>query len=492
MPENVGALQKDFDRHCSLALSFCNAARPLIVEVDKETSQEPRAAIIDRADTPRDRGVAFRRATAARRRADRAVFRLQAGSRILTQAKSSRLAAVQLQPEFEESLEKEIDDDARAAIKKSAARYSNRDQLEQAVNKGIASSITSNLGTLEQSLWGKLARAREQTIRQIVSAHLALALTGRLESRLEYGVSDLAGALASASDRLAGLEKSLRHDMASGHTNLAALADELAAAAEEVWATFSPYARALDLWALDPGGKRRIIPQQVRLSLQTAATLRQAMRAVAMGTFVALLFADGASDPASELWVKSASGDSFSTVEEVEYVAPQFGDAFRASQVPGQQLNVTGAVIWSKAFQMNRDKRVTVLQVAVPQAEPVLLVSPYFTPSYVGIETGTVVQLRGTFSDAVLDEFTNANTRTTVETIRTSAGTEAGIVIDRFQLAGAGGDDWGNWTATQLRPMYDIAPNSLHGLWSLHPGLRSVIKAASWYTESADRQRIEF
>lgn len=338
--------------------------------------------------------------------------------------------------------------------------------------------------------WAALDLASVHVVRRLVSGLMVWGEACPVRAPLAWGLDELPQELDALTDALDAKEIKLCRELSQASALAGPAARAWAQHGRLVWETVVPYARALDKWADARGPKRRLIPQQFALSLRVAEVARAGLRAYAAGNLCDLsLSGDG---PAGEDWCEAAGAAPISNLAHIALAPLQSAEqAFSAATV-GQTVRVTGAVNSIRTIQVNRGKRIHVLILSSPGSPRSMAVLPYFNPIPLGIQVGTVVQLSGKFQADALDEFVNRNTSKALSALEQELGTRQGIGVARFDLdKEAKINKWAGWVATRVRPAFDVAPSSISGLWSLHPGLHHVVARKTWFTEDRPDWRRE-
>jgi len=251
-----------------------------------------------------------------------------------------------------------------------------------------------------------------------------------------------------------------------------------------------PYARALDNWASTATDTRRLNGNHIELSLKTAEGGRAALQAYALGRLCSLTFIERGSDPAEIAWLKLAALPSGGAIPEVTLARSRYAGTWPSPTVDGVTLRVKGVIAGTAAIQVNENKRIHALVLIRPGGTRSLAILPFFSPKPLGILPGTIVELVGTVHTDVMSEYSNRNTAKAIAALYGQVNQDKrGIIIQRFQLSEHAERDRSAAIAQRLRPIYDVAPSSVAGIWSLQPGLASVITSKSWFVDETPDAR---
>lgn len=484
-PNSLLINSRDLIECISSMQNALHSARSLLLTTDQESRILNYAELVAMLDRRGGRQRVARRSRDSLSRSHRLLGRLKVAANLLSFAQENRLLAANLANEADERLRvKKDDEETRNIVRTVTDRYSQGEDLYNLIIDTTFESYVQGLEEKETRLWSGLNQGITQVIRQQVAAYLFLVAATPLDRDLIIRVSDANAELDTTVKTLRDLEKRMKRRMADAkHDDVVEEARHLANIGVQTWLKYAPHARLLDFWARASRNRIKLSSQQVELSLKVANTVQAGLRAFALGSLCAILFVEGDANPLCQRWIEAADGLRFTSLSEIEYKRPD-DDELPPRVADGQPARLTGTVLWSQSFQQTRDKRVTVLLVASSGRPRALVVFPFFNPRYIGIDIGSAVQFSGRFQANVLDEFTNRNTRRMVNQIRELAGTESGIVIDRFQIAGQADQDWGAFTANEIRHIYDVAPNRIVGMWSIIPGVERVLRAESWFVEN--------
>lgn len=266
---------------------------------------------------------------------------------------------------------------------------------------------------------------------------------------------------------LGALHRKLRSAGANDQ-QVAQQAELVALNARRVARDLAPVAVGLHQWARTGRASLRYREDVAAASILVASTIRTALLAYTAAIHAAAIFGAGL-DGTTERWRTAA--------RDLPKGAPGVLDSR-----PGPGLTrVRGIVESIDDVQVNATKRVAILRVRRGARSATTVVLPYFNPRYVGIRTGTVVDLRANRSTDVLAEYTNTNTATAIAALRQRFGTAAGAVVDRRNLADEATATWLAWLVRECRPSYDALPSSINGSWSLGGWFALSLASGSLY-----------
>lgn len=335
--------------------------------------------------------------------------------------------------------------------------------------------------------WAMADFVSTHLVQRVMTKHLVWGVAAPVRAPLKWGLEALPVELTKLHTELADTETLLCAALARCQTEQAsAAARRWARQGRSTWEAVVPYARALDNWANARGSKRRLIPQQIDLSLQVAEVGRASLRAIAAGLLCDLALAgDG---PRADGWIKAAAGNDVTPLAQTALGPVQWPDDVFAAAASGDSVRITGAVKEVRSIQVNRDKRIHVLVISSPGDSPAIAVLPYFNPISLGLKVGSAVQLSGKLQTDALAEFVNNNTRRSLDALAQEYGTRQGLAVARFEPASPA-NGWVGWVAATIRPAFDVAPSSISGLWSLQPGLEHVVARKTWHTDPPEKWR---
>ena len=390
--------------------------------------------------------------------------------------------------------------DMAPTVRRVLRKASTRTALQQAVGRrrnaaSLVDAVTSyspmdGHADLDDSLKRALDHADQvslQVVRQSVGAMLLFADACPVKAPLAWGPDVLGRELRTMVRALDRQEESLRKALASGRS-AERQAKTWARTGRQAWIELAPYARALDRWGEARGSKRRLIPQQVELSLRVAEAAQAALRAYAAGTLCSIaVTADG---PLADQWRQAAAAGTVDTIPGKSVERIEDADSAFTASVNGDNVRITGVVNSTRAIQVTQQKRVHVLGLSSPTGPRTIVILPFFNPLPLGIEVGTVLQVGGVYLEDVLDEYVNTNTRRTLRDVETVFGSRRGLRVNRFSLEDVEkAQPWTGWVANHIRPALDVAPSALSAVWSLQPGLSHVVARRTWSTELPENWR---
>lgn len=474
--------------HLVIGSVHLRAVRGILVDIDRSVGVRVPVGDVSMLKTRGGRRKIARARDAEVSRLERRVDELRAAAALIAAAGSSQHEVAALaratSPRVRAVLRRQSTVDA---LTQGAGSNASRQAFVAALLDYSPSHASAALEDGVARAWATAHVMSLQVVRQIVAKHLAWGVAAPVRAPLAWGLDVLPGELTRLGAALTSTEARLCDALAHGGP-AGAVAGEWARLGRSTWEAVVPYARALDNWANARGPKRRLIPQQIALSLQVAEVARAALRAVAAGLLCDLAVAgDG---PQAAAWAGAAAGADVSPLAATALGPVQWPDEVYAAAAPGDPARMTGAVKEVRSIQVNRDKRIHVLVISSPGGTPTLAVLPYFNPIPLGLQVGSAVQLSGKVQADALAEFVNDNTRRALDAVEQQLGTRRGLAVSRFQPADPA-HGWAGWVAATIRPAFDVAPSSISGLWSLQPGLEHVVARKTWHTDDPDRWRRE-
>jgi hypothetical protein len=183
----------------------------------------------------------------------------------------------------------------------------------------------------------------------------------------------------------------------------------------------APLAVGLHRWATRGEGLR-YRRDHAATSLAVASALRGALLAYAAGLYLTAIFRARLAT-LTDPWRVAARSGPQGRLSMLDGVRPNLMGAPERTS-----LRVRGMVESVDNLQVARNKRVAILRVRRGSTTASTIVLPFFNPSYVGIQTGTIVDVWVFSSDDVFAEFTNRNTARSLATLTERFGGWSGGV----------------------------------------------------------------